>query len=129
MSKNMVKDNKLYLVGVKCSLDELAQKVSIVNEFELAYFGFWDSIVLIEYNQDTKNYLVKEDFSSKPHYFSTHSEQILFKYMDDNEINFVGDNNPLGAIFRSYAAAYLEVVRWAADVARCRNFMFSLIED
>ena len=36
--------------------------------------------------------------------------------MDKNGYRFIGDENPLGAIFKSYTMAYLECIRWAANV-------------
>ena len=107
--------NKLYLIGVKCPLPQLAECVGLVDipygYEEVVYMGFWDKVVIFEYDQMTKQYTVKENVVGEPHYFVTHSEQILFKYMDDNNIQFVIDPNPLGNIFQSYTAAYLELPR------------------
>lgn len=127
--------NKLYLIGVKCPLPQLAECVGLVDTYEeypeqeIAYMGFWDKVCIIEYNQITKQYTVKENLIGEPHYFCTHSEEILFKYMDDNNIEFIMDPNPLGEIFTSYAAAYLELVRWAADVAYIRDRLYNLMEE
>lgn len=127
--------NKLYLIGIKCPLPQLAECVGLVNTYEeypeqeIAYMGFWDKVCIIEYDQMIKQYTVKENLIGEPHYFCTHSEEILFKYMDDNQIEFVIDPNPLGNIFQSYSAAYLALVCWAADVAYTRDRLHELLED
>lgn len=122
----MEQEDKLYLIGIKCSLEELANHVGLVNTFEenpeqeVAYFDFWDKVCIIEYNRESGHYFVKENIIGEPQYFLASTEKILFKYMDCNGIEFVQDG-PLGIIFQSYAAAYLEIVRWAADVAYTRD--------
>ena len=125
--------NKLYLIGVKCPLPQLAECVGLVDTFsgneELAYFGFWDNVVIFEYDQNSKVYWVKANLVGEPQYYNFDSEKELFKYMDDNNIQFVIDPNPLGNIFQSYAAAYLELVCWAADVAYTRDRLHELLED
>ncbi len=124
--------NKLYIIGVKCSLYQLTECVGLVNnpfgEKEVAYLGFWDKVVIFEYDRDTKVYWVKTNLVGEPQYYNCGSEQELFKYMDDNNIQFVIDPNPLGNIFESYTAAYLELVRWAADVCYTRDYYNALLE-
>lgn len=127
--------NKLYLIGVKCPLPQLANCVGLVDTYEedpeqeVAYMGFWDKVCIIEYNRDTKVYWVKANLIGEPQYYNFSSEKELFKYMDDSYIQFVDDPNPLGEIFTSYTAAYLELVRWAADVAYTRDRLHELLED
>lgn len=125
-------ENKLFLVGIKCSLDQLAEKVGLVDTFSgerhVAYFGFWENICFIEYNQDTHEYRVKEVVDGEVEYYNCGKENNLFRHMDNNGIRFIGDENPIGAIFTSYAAAYLEVVRWAADIAWTREKYNALLE-
>ena len=94
----------------------------------IAYFDFWDKVCYIEYNQDTHEYVVKEVVDGEIEYYQCAKEKELFRHMDDNGICFIGDDNPLGAIFQSYSAAYLAVVRWAADVAYAKAKYNALLE-
>lgn len=124
--------SSLYLIGVKCPLPQLAERVGLVDNFlgeeELAYFSFWDNVCIIEYNIDNKCYWVKEFGIEGPHYANFGNEKELFSYMDERHIDFIHEDNPLGIIFESYSAAYLELVRWAADVAYIRNRLNILLE-
>lgn len=125
-------ENKLYFIGVKCPLEQLAEHFGLVEEGEerhIAYFGFWNNVVFFEYNQDTHLYRVKEIVDSEVQYHDFDEEKFLFRYMDEHYIEFVSDLNPLGEIFRSYAAAYLSVIRWVADVAYSRDLYRKLLED
>jgi hypothetical protein len=125
-------ENKLYLVGIKCSLEELANHFGLVDslsgEEEIAYFNFWNNIAFIEYNQDTYKYTVKEFVDDEVRYYTYDQEKELFQHMDDYGIEFIYDNNPMGDIFQSYSAAYLAVVRWVADVAWARDLYYNLLE-
>lgn len=121
-------ENKLYLVGIKCSLEDLANRFGLVPEGEIAYFNFWNNIAFIEYNQDTHKYTVKEIVDDEVRYYTYDQEKELFQHMDDYGIEFVYDNNPMGDIFQSYSAAYLAVVRWVADVAWTRDLYSNLLE-
>lgn len=124
-------ENKLYIIGIKCSLEDLANKIGFVDEGDeryVAYFGFWENIVFVEYNQDTHEYTVKENVDGEIRYYKYDTEKELFRHMDSNGIDFIYDLNPMGDIYRSYSAAYLEVVRWAADVAWTREKYFNLME-
>ena len=121
-------ENKLYLVGIKCSLEDLANRFGLVSEGEIAYFNFWNNIAFIEYNQDTYKYMVKEIVDDEVRYYTYDQEKELFRHMDDYGIEFVYDNNPMGDIFQSYSAAYLAVVRWVADVAWTRDLYSNLME-
>lgn len=124
--------NKLYLIGVKCPLPQLAEKIALVENYDeepsVGYFGFWDNICFIEYDQDTKEYIVKENEGCEVHYYRFVKEQQLFWHMDEHNIQFVSDENPLGDIFQSYSAAYLSVVRWVADVVWTRDLYNNLLE-
>ena len=126
--------NKLYLVGIKQSLPKLANCVSLIGtltgRYEVGYFEFWNNICFIEYNQDTKEYTVKEFGPHREPIVCKkfHTESMLFAYMDEHEILFVDDCNPLGAIFQSYAMAYLAVVRWAADIAYTKELYKNLLQ-
>lgn len=126
-------ENKLFLIGIKCSLDQLAEKVGLVDtlseERHIAYFEFWENICFIEYNQDTHKYSVKEVVDGEVKYYYCEKENDLFRHMDDNGIRFIGDENPMGAIFSSYAAAYLEVIRWSAEIAYSKKFQQQLLEE
>lgn len=128
----MATENKLFLIGVKCSLPQLAKCVGLVDSFssnqQIAYFDFWEKICFIVYDRDSKEYTVKENCDCAAHYHTFNDEIKLFQYMDENDIQFVGDENPLGAIFSSYSAAYLEVVRWAADICYICNLYNDLLE-
>ena len=125
-------ENKLFLVGIKCPLDKLADEVGLVStltaEEHLAYFSFWDNVCIITYDQDNHIWGIQEDIIGKSPLVTFNKEPSLFNYMDENGISFVYDN-PLGEIFRSYTRAYLEIVRWAADIAYIRNYLNSLMED
>lgn len=123
----------LYLIGIKYSLEELAAKVSLVEDYNgerhVGYFGFWQNIAFIEYNRDTKQYLVKEVIDDEVHYTSCLTENCLFQYMDDNNIQFIGDENPLGEIFESYSAMYLTLIRWVGDICYTRDLYEKLLEE
>lgn len=133
MKENMATD-KLYLICTKVPLQELAKNVffdSFSAVQELAYISFWDNLSILEYNRNTKVYTLKEfGVTGIAHSYATFgSESALFRYMDQFGINFIGDENVLGDIFASYAAAYLEIVRWSADVAYSKKFYNELLED
>lgn len=127
-------NNKLYVIGIKLPLKMLSNKVYIDTTFtgfqQLIGYGFWENICFIEYDRDTKEYTIEEfEFPGTiPQYKKFHTEALLFAYMDEHEILFVNDCNPLGAIFQSYSAAYLEVVRWGADIAYTRKYLNNLME-
>lgn len=121
--------DKLFLIGVKDTVSNLAKEVAIVDSLtgnkNLVYLNFWDNFSIIQYDTETKEYFIKEDLRSSE-YKSLETEKELFKYMDDNGIEFIDDLNPLGSIFRSYTMAYLEIVRWSADVAYTSELMEAL---
>lgn len=124
-------ENKLFLIGIKCPLSQLANQVSVVEEYgvrHVAYFDFWKNIVFIEYNQDIHQFVVKEIKDNKVQYSVYEREKYLFRHMDEENISFVGDNNPLGEIFRSYSAAYLALIQWVGDVAWTKEYYNSLLE-
>ena len=70
-------------------------------------------INILEYNPETKWYTIK---LNEKEYEVFGSENSLFKYMNETGCRFISHENPLGAIFKSYTMAYLECIRWAADV-------------
>ena len=122
-------ENKLYLVGIKCSLFDLAKRVQLIEEKgikHIAYLGFFFFFVFFEYNQDTHEYIVIEVVDNEIHYYSYKKENDLFRHMDDHGIEFVYDI-PMGEIFQSYSAAYLEVVRWVGDVCWTRELFNELV--
>ena len=127
--ENMI--DKLYFIGTKIDLPKLTNHVGLVDTFsgrsEVAYFDFWNNVCIIEYNRKDGTYLIKENLL-EPHYCFCYTDKDLFHYLDEHEIQTILDDNPLGAIFHSYAMAYLELVRWAADVAYTREFWNNLIE-
>lgn len=115
-------ENNLFLIGLKCSLEQLTNYVSIKKEKGIermvySYSNFWGNITFIWYNQDTHLYTVKEILNGEVKYFYFEKEKELFRHMDDNGIKFIYGDNPLGENFQSYSAAYLALIRWAADVA------------
>jgi len=124
--------NSLYLIGVKCPLPQLAEQVGLVENFlgeeELAYFGFWDNVCIIEYNIDNRCYWIKGFGVEGLCYANFGNEKELFSYMDEQHIDFIHEDNPLGNIFYSYSAAYLELVRWAADIAYIKDYYINLVE-
>ena len=124
-------ENNLFLIGVKCKLKNLAHCVFIVEEEgieHVAYNRFWENITFIWYNQDTHLYTVKEIVNEEVKYSYYEKEKELFRHMDNNGINFI-DDNPLGEIFQSYSAAYLALIRWAADVAWTKEKYKQLVSD
>ena len=120
-------ENNLYFIGIKCSLKDLSNRVNLVDD-NVGYFSFWDKVCIIEYNPATEKFTVKENINmGEPQYF-TGDENSLLHYLNENGIEVIVDDEPLGNIFRSYTAAYLELVRWAADIAYSKNYYYSLIE-
>ena len=125
-------ENNFFLIGLKCSLEQLANYVSIKKENEIehmVYSNFWSNIAFIWYNQDTHLYTAKEIINGEIRYFYSNREEALFRHMDDNGINFIYGDNPLGEIFQSYPAAYLALIRWAADVAWTKEKYKQLVKD
>ena len=125
-------ENNLFLIGLKCSLEQLAHCVSLVEEKgieRMVYSNFWDNIVFIWYNQDTHLYTAKEIVDGEVKYFYSNKEKALFQHMDDNGINFIYSDNPLGEIFQSYSAAYLAVIRWVADIAWTKHKYEQLVRE
>ena len=140
-------ENKLFLIAIKKSLGELTNEVNLTKWYEVPYdmteFSYADLIEhddeVVEYS-GLLQYLYIVMYDQDRHYYSvtplcndvdyyTEKEKNLFNYMDFNHIRFIGDNNPLGQIFHSYAAVWLEIVRWAADVAYTKRKMQQLVED
>ena len=116
--------NYLFLIGIKCNLEQLANCVSVVEEDgveHVAYFGFWDKIAFIWYNQDTHIFTIKEIVDGEVRYYNYEKDEELFQHMDDNGIEFIYGTHSLGKTFKSYSAAYLEIIRWVADVAWTRE--------
>lgn len=127
-------ENNLFLIGIKCNLEQLANYVFIKKEKGIermvySYSNFWGNITFIWYNQDTHLYTVKEILNNEVKYFYFEKEKELFRHMDDNGIKFIYGDNPLGEIFQSYSAAYLALIRWAADVAWTKHKYDRLVEE
>lgn len=125
-------ENNLFLIGLKCSLKQLANCLSIKKEKgieRMVCSDFWDNIVFIWYNQDTHLYTVKEIVDGEVKYFYPDREKALFQHMNDNGIKFISDSHPLGEIFQSYSAAYLAVIRWAADIAWTKHKYEQLVRE
>ena len=125
-------ENKLYFIGIKTSLKNLANHFGFIESFsdekQIAYFNFWENIVFFEYNQDTHMYVIKEIIDNEIRYYTYEKEKDLFRHMDDHNIEFVYNLNPMGDIFQSYSAAYLAIVRWVADVSWTRELYDNLME-
>lgn len=126
-------ENKLYIIGIKENLEHLAECVGLVDTFsgteELAYFGFWDKVCIIEYNAENDSWWIKEFGIKGPRYINCIDNKELFKIMDEEKIQFPREDNPLGEIFQSYTAAYLQLVCWAADVAYTKDKLYNLLEE
>ena len=93
----------------------------------MVYSDFWDNIDFVWYNQDTYLYTVKEIINKEVKYSYYKAEKELFRHMDTNGIEFISDSNPMGEIFQSYSAAYLAIIRWAADIAWTKQKYSQLI--
>ena len=128
----MENSNKVYFIGLKCSVSELAEKVSLINsapgEDEIAYMGFWDNVCIIEYNGNTDFYTFKENIFNNSVYYICYGAKTFINYCNDNNIQFPIES-PLSQPFKSYTGAYLELVRWAADIAYTREKWSKLINE
>lgn len=104
-------ENKLYLLGIDVPLKIIIELISATPEVESKVLRHF---YMFEYNQDTKLYRM---WNIQNNYgcFRFKSDVDMFHTMDKEDINFVGDI-PLGNIFQSYTAAYLELVCWTADI-------------
>lgn len=121
----MENGNKVYVVGVKCPLQQLA---NMVNANGVPYDSFWKKICIFEYDTDKKIWNIK-NLESIPTYYTFYTESALFAHMDKEGIKFIDDDNPLGIISYSYATVYLEIIRWAAEVVRVKQYYNSLIQE
>ena len=123
-------ENKVYFIGLKCSVAELTEKVSLIDvvpgEDELAYMGFWNNVCIIEYDGNTDFYTFKENILNDSIYHICYGVKTFINYCNDNNIQFPIDS-PISKPFESYAMAYLELVRWAADVAYTRKNWINLL--
>lgn len=125
--------NKVYFIGLKCSVAELAEKVGLImniesDEKEIAYMGFWNNVCIIEYDGNTDFYTVKENIFGNCVYHICYGGATLINYCNDNNIQFPIES-PIGQFFASYSMTHLALVRWAADVAFTRDFYNSLLEE
>lgn len=117
-------ENKLYLFGIdvplKCIVDVI-YATPYVDDY------IWKHLYMFEYNQDTKLYRM---WNINKYYivYGFESDKDMFSKMEEQRINFVGDI-PLGNIFQSYTMAYLELVRWTADVYYAKRHWESLIQE
>lgn len=101
-------NDNLYLIIINKNLLKLADDIfSSTDKIDNGIIN------ILEYNPKTKWYSIK---TTENNYKIFWNEKTLFGYMDENGYRFIGDENPLGAIFKSYTMAYLECIRWAADV-------------
>ena len=124
-------ENNLFFIGIKCTLEQLSECVFVTEEDGkeyVDYYNFWDNIVFIWYNQDTHLYTIKEIVDKEVKYSYFEEDKNFIKYLNENKIQCVYDDNPLGQIFQSYSAAFLEIIRWAADVAWTKNKLEKLLE-
>ena len=116
-------ENKVYFIGLKCSIAELAEKVSLIDvvpgEDELVYMGFWDNVCIVEYDGNIDTYTVKENIFGNYEFHACYGVVTFINYCNDHNIQFV--EGPLGQPFTSYAMAHLAIVRWAADVSYTRK--------
>lgn len=124
-------ENKVYFIGLKCTVAELAEKVSLINavpdEYELAYMGFWDNVCIIEYDGNTDFYTIKENIFGDYAFYACHGAATFVYYCNDNNIQFPIENS-ISQPFVSYSMAHLALVRWAADVAYTKNKLNDLLE-
>ena len=117
-------ENNLFFIGIKCTLEQLSECVFVTEEDDteyVDYYDFWD-------NQDTHLYTVKEIVDKEVKYFYFEEDKNFIKYLNENKIQCIYDDNPLGQIFQSYSAAFLAIIRWAADVAWTKNKLEKLLE-
>lgn len=116
-------ENSMYLIAVDECVRDLVNSVKnplLENIIEHFY--------IIEYNTDTKYYKIIK-LSNEDVVFFANKEKLCFDYMDMIEINFIGDDNPLGRVFYSYASTYLELIRWTADVYYTKRYLLQLIQE
>lgn len=128
----MSNGNKLYYICTRIPVCHLADYVYFggFSNNNLVYTKFWDNIAILEYDTDAKYYTLKEfGYTGNSYsYAGFGTEAALFQYMDQNGIEFIGENNPMGVLFYSYAAAFLEIIRWSAEVAYSKKFQQQLLE-
>ena len=129
--ENTATSNKVYFIGTKCSLSQLAKQVGIVDtpsgKKEIVYMGFWDNVCIVEYDGNTDFYTFKENILNDSVYHICNGGATFINYCNDNNIQFVG--GPFSQFFTSYAMAYLTVIRWAADVAYTKELWNELVQE
>ena len=117
-------ENKLFLFGIDVPLEGIVSLIYRTPEVETMV---WRHFYVFEFNQDNGTYKMWNIF--KPHIvFGFETENDMFDKMDAEGINFIG-NIPIGNIFKSYTMAYLELVRWVADVYYAKRHWGSLIQE
>ena len=104
-------ENKLFLLGIDVPLREIIELIGATPEIEEKVLRHF---YIFEFNQDIKTYQMWNMLNIKKQ-FKFQTENEMFDKMDADGINFIGDI-PLGNIFKSYTATYLELVRWTADI-------------
>lgn len=104
-------ENKLFLLGIDVPLERIIKLIGATPEIEEKVLHHF---YIFEFNQDTKTYQMWNMLNTEKH-FKIQTENEMFDKMDTDGINFIGDI-PLGNIFKSYTATYLELVRWTADI-------------
>ena len=115
-------ENKLYIIGIDIPLKELVDSIQTPLFQDIIHHFY-----IVEYYQDSKVYYMYSMVERQYHYVTT-NEESLFRYMDNMEVNFIG-NNPLGEIFSSRAMLELEAARWTADVYYTKQLMEGLIHE
>ena len=104
-------ENKLFLLGIDVPLREIIELIGATPEIEEKVLRHF---YIFEFNQDIKTYQMWNMLNIKKQ-FKFQTENEMFDKMDADGINFIGDI-PLGNIFKSYTATYLELIRWTADI-------------
>lgn len=116
--------NKLYLIGIDWELKDIVDMIYSTPEVE---DKLWEHFYMFEYDQDLKSYKMW-NLMNKEEVYSFDSEKRIFNKMDEEGIEFLG-NIPLGNIFQNYTAAYLEIVRWTADIYYVKRYWEGLIKE
>jgi hypothetical protein len=108
--------NSICLEKIYCTIQtERGKEETFIGEYEPNWNDIKDNFYIIQYDQNKHYYTVYP--LGADCIYSTDTEKNLFWYMDSKNLQFIGDDNPLGDIYHSYSMAILQYVRWAADIA------------